>query len=434
MPPAKNPVRAGHVLLSALMTLPAGIAAQTTVNVLSKAPQFGIYESSMPPYYSPPPGQTVLKGDQAWYTLTRLSAAQKQQLGADLAARVTKHAGCDSFDRIESVVYLAQPPGVAPTVRDLPRAIEMMRFMTSFSTFNRDAAPSPYVFPLMDLSLYAPLLANPAKDIWVGFGGTANPDFPNAERTYNPCWDKDGKQVPGLPLAPYPTDLTPSQRQTIFAYTGFLFSLDLVSTKPSPRASSATAAAAVMGTPQSSLSAKTLKIPGTITVRATDSRKATVRGTLSLIVTSHGTDSEYGFNTENTLSVNGRQIGEKFSTQADCQAYANADINPLNRYIDGNTNGLHPSNPRNWCPAAPVRTTKANPGVPNPPAGGIGTPVQSQIFRDVTLRVGPNQVILHMGPFVTAAGGVYGAANDDVYRVSLVFIPDTAGVFVQKEN
>ena len=62
-----------------LFGLPFAAAAQTTVNVLAEAPQFGIYGSTLPTNYTPPQGVIVLRGNQSWYTLTKLTASQQQQ-------------------------------------------------------------------------------------------------------------------------------------------------------------------------------------------------------------------------------------------------------------------------------------------------------------------------------------------------------------------
>ena len=122
----------------------------------------------------------------------------------------------------------------------------------------------------------------------------------------------------------------------------------------------------------------------------------TVTGTVQVIVTTHG-NTEYGFHAGNTLVIDGAQIGPAFSTQADCDAFAKSNINPWNVGINRNTTGSNPRNPRNWCPAGPVRTTEANPGRPNPTPTAPGTPVQAQIFENVTLNVGINALEVYVG-------------------------------------
>lgn len=411
-----------------LFSLATDGLSQTTIQLLSQVPQFGVYQTSMPPSYAPPPDIVVLRDDQHvirdqanWYTLIKLTAAQKQQLGENLIAKVTKDAGCDAFDRIESVVYLTEPIGIQPTANDLSRSVEMARFMTSFSTFNLDASPKPYVFPLMDVSLFAPLLADSTRDIWVGFSGGANPNYPDGRGAYNPCWDKNGNQLSNLPLAPYPTDLTSAQRQTIFAHTGFLFSLDLISTQPAVAPSSKVAVVADLNAPTQTGSGPMLSIAGTLNVSDPGDGATTVRGTVNVIVTSHGTNSEFGFNSDNTLLLNGERVGATFSLQANCNQFATPKINPLNPNINLGTVGANPTQPRNWCPAGSVRTTEDNPGTPNPTPDNPGAPVRAQVFQDVTLKVGINSILLNFGPFTNS----FGSYNPDVdaYPTSITFVP-----------
>jgi len=399
-----------------LLGMPFAATAQTTVNVLAEAPQFGIYSSTLPTNYTPPQGVIVLRGNQSWYTLTKLAASQQQQLGSDLKAKVTYYGGCDSYDRIESVVYLAMAPGVQPTSNDLPNAIEMARFMSSFNYYDQ-AAPI-YVYPYMNISSYQRFLANGAQDIWVGIAGGSNPTFPPSQG-YQKCWDSNGNPSTNIPLTTFPPNITEAQAP----YVGFSFALDFVSSQSAGTPASTDVVAAVLNAP-TVVGSRTvaLSIAGTMTVPSPGSG-TTVTGTVMVIVTSHGSDSEYGFNTGNTLAINGTQVGSSFSTQADCAPYASSTINPLNTSLEGNTTGSHPSNPRNWCPATPVRTTAANPGVPNPTTSNPGTPIQAQVFSNVTLNVGSNNVVLNMGPFQTRFGGAYNASNGDYYPTSITFVP-----------
>ncbi len=400
-----------------LLSLPVAATAQTTVNVLAEAPQFGIYSSTLPANYSPPQGVVVLRGNQSWYTLTKLTAAQQQELGSDLKAKVTYYGGCDSYDRIESVVYLAMSPGVPPTTGDLPNAVEMARFMSSFNYYDQ-AAPI-YVYPYMNIAPYARFLADGARDIWVGIAGGSNPTFPPSQG-YQKCWDGNGNPSTNIPLTTFPPNITEAQAP----YVGFSFALDFVSSQPAAAPASTDVVTAALNAPTVVGSkTTTISIAGTMDVPAQPNGATTVAGSVIVIVTSHGSDSEYGFNSGNTLSINGTQVGSSFSTQANCSAYASSTINPLNTSLEGNTTGSHPSNPRNWCPAAPVRTTASNPGVPNPTSSNSGTPVQAQIFTNVTLNVGSNNVVLNMGPFQTRFGGAYNASNGDYYPTSITFVP-----------
>ena len=147
-------------------------------------------------------------------------------------------------------------------------------------------------------------------------------------------------------------------------------------------------------------------------------RSATVTATVQVVVTTHG-NTEYGFHTGNTLEINGAQVGAAFSTQADCDSFATSTINPWNPGINRNTTGGNPRNPRNWCPAGPVRTTEANPGRPNPTPARPGTPIQSLAFENVTLNVGVNDLKLRFGDFVTRFG-----SEDGIYVATVTFIPN----------
>ncbi|WP_323123264.1 peptide-N-glycosidase F-related protein [Burkholderia alba] len=399
-----------------LLALSCAASAQTTTTALPLSPQFGIYTSSAPNGYTPPSGVVVLRGTQNWYTLTKLSPAQQKQLGADLKARINYSAGCDSYDRIESVVYLTKDRGVAPTAADLPNAIEMARFMSPFNYYDQKAPT--YVYPLVDVSVFAPLLISTTQDVWVGIAGGSNPTYPPSQG-YQLCWNANNQASTNIPLKTFPANVTEAQAP----YVGFSFGLDFVSSQPAGRPASNTAVAAALNAPVAPSSGPVLAIAGTLNVPNPGNGATTVTGTINVIVTSHGGDSEYGFNAGNTLLVNGTQVGSAFSTQANCSAYANARINPLNTGVESNTTGSNPSNPRNWCPASAVRTTAANPGTPNPTTATPGIPVQAQIFKNVTLNVGVNTVALQMGPFTTTFGGPYNASNGDYYPTSITFVP-----------
>ncbi|ANB18876.1 peptide-N-glycosidase F-related protein [Dokdonella koreensis] len=427
-----TPIGGARPLLAlVLLAVPLAAGAQTvtTTNVLTQAPQFSIYSDDLPPLYTTPPGIVLLRGNESWYTLTLLSAQQKAQLGADLAAKVTKFAGCDAFDRIESIVYLPKAAGAVPTTADIPRTIEIARFMTTFSTYNRDSNPSPYVSPLMDVSAYAPHLADPTQDIWVGFAGGSYPTYPNGSGTYNPCWTNAGAQVANLPLAPYPPGLTTEEAQAIFARTGFSFSLDLLSTQPPGPPAPGPAVRAALNAPTGPASGASLTIAGTLDVPDPGDGSTTVDGTLHLIVTTHGGNSEYGFSTGNTVQVNGAPVGDAFSTQTNCNAFVGTAINPLNGSISSGTVGANPTNPRNWCPGGPVRTTVANPGTTNPTDANPGVPVRSNRFHSVRLNVGANPVQLDLGPFVTRFGGPYDPGCGNCYPTSIVFVPVIDALF-----
>lgn len=409
---------AGTPALSLLVALCiAPMADAATVRVLDQAPQFSIYGSGLPANYTAPPGIVFLfdHDNATWYTLAKLGRAQKRQLGRNLQAQVGYQGGCDAFDRIESVAYIAMPPGVQPTLDDADAAVELGRFMTPFNTY--DSAHPAYAFPAMGISRFASQLADPTRDIWIGIKGGSYPTYSNSPGTFNPCWDSSGHMVPTIPGAPYPPGLPTDQAQVIFANTGFYFSLDLVSSGPAA-ASTGPAIAAVMGTPVFPQGGSSPYIPGLIDVPDPGDGSHAVSGTLQVVLTTHG-NTEYGYFSGNTLLVNGVQAGSAFSTKADCKSFVGATINPWNPTINTGTTGQFPSNPRNWCPAGPVRTTVANPGVPNPTPGNAGTPVQATIIRNVTLDVGTNTLQLNLGDFVTRFGG-----TDGSYPTSITFIPD----------
>ncbi|HUD40893.1 MAG TPA: hypothetical protein VMR06_02730 [Dokdonella sp.] len=417
------------VLVGVAFSAVATAQTVTTTNVLTQAPQFSIYSDDLPPLYTPPPGIVLLRGNESWYTLTKLSPAQQAQFGADLSAKVTKFAGCDAFDRIEKIVYIAKEPGAVPTQADFPNAIEIARFMTTFSTYNRESNPAPYVSPLMDVSAFAPHLADPTRDIWVGFAGGSYPTYPNGSGTYNPCWSSGGVQTPNLPSAPYPPGLTTEQAQAIFARTGFSFSLDFLSTEPPGPPAPGPALNAALAAPTGPAGGASLTIAGTIDVPDPGDGRTAVDGTLHLIVTTHGGNSEYGFSTGNVLSANGAPVGDAFSTQTNCNSFIGTAINPLNGNISSGTNGANPSNPRNWCPGGPVRTTVANPGTTNPTDANPGVPVRSNAFHNVRLDVGSNTVQLDLGPFVTRFGGPYDPGCGNCYPTSIVFVPVIDAIF-----
>ena len=404
-------------LSAAMYAVPAANAA--TLGLLDHAPQFGIYSSGMPPLYVPPPGQVVLfdAPNNTWYTLVKLSKAQ-QQLGQGLQGKVTYYGGCDAFDRIEALAYLPMPIGVEPTTGDVSRAIEMARFITPFNTYNT-SFPT-YVFPYMGISKFAPQLANPAQDIWIGIKGGSNPTYANSPGTYNPCWDSSGQMNPGIPAATYPPGLTTQQGQVIFANTGFSFSLDLVSYDPAVVPANQPAVAATLSAPV--ITGSSVSIAGMIDVPDPGNGSQTVTGTLQVILTTHG-NTEYGYFQRNTLLVNGAQVGShgsQFSTKADCDSFVGSTINPWNPTIDSGTAGKNPRNPRNWCVAGPVRTNMLNPGTPNPPVGGnYGEPVKAANFSNVTLNVGTNTLQLNLGSFVTKFG-----STDGSYPTSITFIPN----------
>jgi hypothetical protein len=432
----------------------AQATTSTDISVLSKAPQFGMYRSNLPAGYTPPDGVVVLRGSaNAWYTLTKLTTEQQLELGSDLQAKVTYYGGCDSYDRIESIVYVVKAPGVKPTIDDLGGSIEMARFMSPFNYY--DQLSSIYTYPLMDASMYASNLADTTHDIWVGIAGGSNPTYTPADG-YQKCWDANNNPITNIPLQTFPLNVSEAQAP----YVGFSFSLDFVWSKPvvAPSSKAAIPAALSAPTPSATQDAATpLFINGKLNVPLQSNGAKTITGTINVIITSHGSRTggrEYGYNTGNTLSINAVRVGNAFSTQVDCTAFATSKINPLNRGLEQGTTSssiassivgaLIPpfipsvsvtipfssaSNPRNWCPGAPVRAVTTNITAPLvvpdllPELLGVTQPVQAQIFQNVTLQVGSNDVSLKIGPFTSTSKSPYDGTQGDYYPVSITFIP-----------
>src|SRR5687768_2069854 len=130
----------GITLLSAGCSSPAGGpdastpladagVAPATFNVFTQIPQFGIYVYAEPDY-TPPDG--VQMWSYGTEFITRLTAEQQAQIGADLAARITYHAQCDNYDRLGGLFFIVKPRGQAPAPTDV--RTELVRFITPFSS------------------------------------------------------------------------------------------------------------------------------------------------------------------------------------------------------------------------------------------------------------------------------------------------------------
>jgi hypothetical protein len=283
----------------------AGNAA--TFNVFDQIPQFGIYVGHDPADYTPRTG--VLMWSYGTVFVTKLSATQQSQIGADLAARITFLAQCDNYDRLGGIFVLLEPRGQTPQPSD-PR-IEIVRFITPFSDYTQGALAT-HVYPNADISPYAQALADTSNDVWIGIAGGSNP------YGGDPCTALDA----GVD----------------FSAIGFKYSLDFVSTTALTPGPSTTLVAV------SDVSETTVPVAGTF---ASDG--GALSGTVTVIVSGHGAGAggdEYEF-TQDTVSVNGASVGS-FSTQIDCASYAqfSPDGNP--GIFQGNTT----NNPRNWCPGA----------------------------------------------------------------------------------
>ncbi len=285
---------------------------EATFRVFDEIPQFGIYTSSDPQYYTPPQG--VLMWSYGTVFVTKLSAEQKAQIGDQLAARITYIAQCDNYDRLGGLFFVVKAPGEMPQPTD-PR-VEVVRFITPFSNFRR-GEKARHTYPDADISAFAHTLADPTKDIWFGIAGGSNP------------YDGDPCTV-GTPQPPE------------FAEIGFKYTVELT-TKYELGAGDSVTLSAIGG-----VSETATPISGTFT-----NPGAAATGHVTVIVTGHGPDAggnEY-MHTENTVKVNGETVGT-FSTMIDCAPYAvlSPDGNP--GIFKHNTT----SNPRNWCPGALVPT------------------------------------------------------------------------------
>jgi hypothetical protein len=285
-----------------------GSPLPATFKVFDQIPQFGIYATSNPSY-TPPSG--VLMWSFGTIFVAKLTDAQKTQVLATLAVRLTYHAQCDNYDRLGSLFFVAKPTGDAPTPTE-PR-VEIVRYITPFSDYNRGALAT-YVFPDADVSAYAATLADASKDVWIGIQSGANP------YDGDPCTN---------------AAVTPEFRQV-----GYKFSVEFVAS-----------GAAVSGS-GTTLSAKSYASETTLPISGTFANPAgTLTGRVTVIVSGHGSAAggdEY-MNTMDTVSVNGSQVGA-FSTAIDCAPYArySPDGNP--GIFRNNTT----TNPRNWCPGSLV--------------------------------------------------------------------------------
>src|SRR4051812_19961444 len=105
------------------------VSMPATFNIYDHLPQFGIYVSTDPVNYTPPPG--VLMWSHGTVFVTRLSLEQKIKIGADVAARLTYHAQCDNYDRLGGLFFIIKPIGQMPAPTD--ERIELVRFITPFS-------------------------------------------------------------------------------------------------------------------------------------------------------------------------------------------------------------------------------------------------------------------------------------------------------------
>jgi hypothetical protein len=293
----------------------AGDGPETVVTVFDQIPQFGIYVETDPQDYTPPEG--VVMWSHGTEFVTKLSAQQKSQLGADLAARVTYFAQCDEYDRLGGLFFVVEPKGREPDPAD-PR-IELVRFITPFSDYKQGAL-STHVYPDADISAYAPALADPSQDVWLGIAGGSNPYNGDA------CTDTDGNLRSGVTAD--------------FAVVGFKYSVELVSTQPLGDRASVTLHGAGKADETMLPVARTFSHEGD-----------EVSGHITVIVSGHGSaagGNEYK-STQDTVTLDGVELGS-FDTHIDCASFAR--FSP--RGNPGIFKGNQTTNPRNWCPGALV--------------------------------------------------------------------------------
>jgi hypothetical protein len=275
--------------------------------VFSDIPQFGIYVST-PPDYTPPAGVYMLNNGTEF--VTRLTAAERGKIGADVSANVTYLAQCDNYDRIGSLFMIVKPRGVIPTTSD--PTIELVRWITPFSDYTQGQYAT-HSYPAADLYPFAGVMTDSTKDIWIGIAGGSNP------YSGDPC--------------------TNAGVSADFAAVGFSYSVSFTSTKPLVAQGTAVSAPVVM--------ADYTSVP----VSGSAASTATGNATALVIVSGHGsaTGGDEYKHTRDTLSVNGASIAS-FNTEANCSSYAkySPDGNPFIFIGNGG------SNPRNWCPGALV--------------------------------------------------------------------------------
>jgi hypothetical protein len=290
----------------------AGLACAGTpgsFTLFSKIPQFGIYVSTPPIGYTPP--KNVLMNTNGTQFMTKLTAAQKAKIGADVSANITYIAECDNYDRIGSIGLYVEPTGVVPSFTD--PAIELVRWITPFSD-HWQGQYATHVYPATSLAPFQGVLTDPNHDIWIVLQGGSNP------YSGDPCTT---------------THPVPAQQQQV----GFEYTVSFSSTQP------AVAQSTAVSSPVPVADYTSVPITGTAPSNATGAATAFV------IVSGHGSSAggdEYE-HTIDTLTVDGVAT-PSFSTAVNCASYRkySPDGNP-GIFLDNNS-----SNPRNWCPGALV--------------------------------------------------------------------------------
>ncbi|QQP97884.1 discoidin domain-containing protein [Lysobacter enzymogenes] len=291
----------------------AAAPAERVVLVLDQVPQFGIYRSTEPTTYTPPPGLLMWKRGTEF--ARKLSDAEKAGIGDDVALRITYHAQCDPYDRFASAFFINLPKGQTPTV-DTPR-VTFTDFISPFSDMWQ-GAKATRVYPDAAMDPYAAALANPDRDIWVGISGGSNPQY-----------GSDACQQHGV------TD-------PAIAEVGFKYSLALVSKKPLSAGGDPDVISLLSRSPETDDSIATGTVSHTANLGI---------ATLAVSIAGYGASSggqEYT-NTNVSVKFNGAQIAT-FSTKIDCASYE--QYSP--RGNPGIFRNNNTSNPRSWCPGALV--------------------------------------------------------------------------------
>ena len=298
-----------------LEVYPPGQAGGGTVQVFDHIPQYGIYVSTDPANYTPPPG--VLMWSHGTEYARKLSVTEKDLIGDDVALQITYHAQCDNYDRFASVFYISLPAGTTPTVTTARTTL--VDFISPFS----DAWQGTYAnhaYPSVAIASFASALADPDNDVWVGISGGSNP------YSGDPCDSHSGLS-------------------TDYKAVGFLYSLALVSTQTLTPGGNRNVHA---------LMSRQGMTTSTFTTPTASPTTSGLSGVLMVSMAGYGSAAggqEYT-NTTITFKDAGNNTVASFSDKIDCSSYAqySPDGNPG---IFQNNNS---SNPRSWCPGAIVPT------------------------------------------------------------------------------
>lgn len=316
-------------------TPPPPPVPETVVQVFDQIPQFGIYRSTDPSWYTPPAG--VLMWSHGTEYARKLSATEKVQLGADLALRITYHGQCDEYDRFASVFFISTPIGVTPSV-STPR-VTLVDFISPFSNAWQGAY-STRVYPNAAIWPYLDAMNDPNRDIWVGISGGSNPQY-----------GSDACQQRGI------TDPT-------IAEVGFKYSLSLVSTQP---------AGAAGDRDVISLLSRSEEKDDAITTAPANTTAQLNLATLAINIAGYGADpggQEYA-KSNITIYRNGLTLA-MFNTGVDCAALAVYSPRGNPGIFQNNLT----TNPRSWCPGGVIQTRYYDLGAVN------------GITQDISVKVG----------------------------------------------